>query len=105
MSVELRIGSQMSTYSLGHANATIADGECLVLLVWDDVDTEVLARVELTRVGEGFISNLVESIGTVGDEFSQENLLVGVDCVDNEGEKLRNLSLELESFARHDCGL
>lgn len=94
----------MFTYSLGHTNTSITDGEGLVLLVGDDVDTEVLARVKLARVGEGFISDLVESIRTVGDEFSQEDLLVRVDCVDNEGEKLRNLSLELESFSRHYCG-
>ena len=96
---------QISTYSLGHANTSIKNGESLVFLIWGDFDTEFLARVELTRIGEGLISDLVESIGTVRDEFSQENLLVGVDCVDNEGEELRNLSLELESFARHDCGL
>lgn len=33
----------MVTYSLGHANTGVADGEGLALLVWDDVDTEVLA--------------------------------------------------------------
>ena len=34
----------------------------------------------------------------VGDEFSQEDLLVGVDGVDDEGEQLRDLSLELEGL-------
>jgi hypothetical protein len=104
MLAELKGESQIVTYSLSHPNTGIADGEGLVLLVGDDVDTEVLARLELTRVGKSLISDLVESIGTVGNEFSQEDLLVGVDCVDDQGEKLRDLSLELEGFARHDCG-
>ena len=39
-------GAQI-TYSLGHANTGIADGEGLVLLVGDDVDTEILAGVQL----------------------------------------------------------
>src|SRR3954452_19595588 len=92
------------TYSLGHTNTGIANGEGLVLLVWDDIDTEVLARVELAGIGKGFISDLVESIGTIGHEFSQEDLLVGVDGVDNEGEQLRDLSLELKGISSHFCG-
>jgi hypothetical protein len=92
------------TYSLGHTNTSITDGEGLGLLVWDDVDSEILAGVKLAWVRKGLISDLVKSIGSVGDKLSQEDLLVGVDGVDNEGEKLRDLSLELESLARHDCG-
>ena len=93
-----------STYSLGHTNTGVSDCEGLVLLVGDDVDTEILAGLELTRIGEGLISDLVKGIGTVGNQLSQEDLLVGVDCVDDQGKKLRDLSLELEGFARHDCG-
>ena len=99
------VNSQIVTYSLGHTNTSITDSESLVLLVGDDIDAKVLARVKLTRVGEGFISDLVKGIGAIGNQFSQEDLLVRVDCVDNEGEQLRDLSLELEGFSRHDCGL
>lgn len=93
-----------ATYSLGHTNTGIPDGQGLGLSVGDDVDTEVLARVELGRVGKRLIADLVKGIGGVGDEFTQENLLVGVDGVDDEGEELRDLSLELEGFGRHDEG-
>ncbi|KAK1237457.1 hypothetical protein MKX08_003082 [Trichoderma sp. CBMAI-0020] len=75
----------------------------LGLLVGDDVDAQVLARVELAGVGQRLVADLVQGIGGVGDKFSQEDLLVGVDGVDDEGEKLRDLSLELEGL-RHDCG-
>lgn len=89
----------MATYSLGHANTGITDGQGLVLFVGDDVNSEVLARVKLAGVRKGLVSNLVESIGGVGDKFSKENLLVRVDGVDDEGEKLRDLSLELEGLS------
>ena len=91
------------TYSLGHTDTGIADGEGLVLLVGDDVDAEILAGVQLAGVRQGLIADLVESIGSVGDKLTKEDLLVGVDSVDDEGEKLRDLSLELEGLGgRHD---
>ena len=90
-----------ATYSLGHTDTGIPDDQGLVLLVGDDVDAEVLAGIQLAGVGQGLISDLVQGIGGVGDEFSQEDLLVGVDGVDDQREQLRDLSLELEGFARH----
>jgi hypothetical protein len=91
--------ARVKTYSLGHTETGIPDGQGLVGLVGDDVDAEVLARVKLARVRKGLVSDLVESIGGVGDDLSEENLLVGVDGVDDEREKLRDLSLELESLS------
>lgn len=67
--------------SLGHTDTSVADGEDLVLLVGDDTDEEFLLRVELRRIGEGGVTNLVEGIGAVGNQLSQENLLVGVEGV------------------------
>ena len=94
------------TYSFGHTNTGITDCKGLVLLVWNNVDSQILARIELWWIWESFISNLVQSIWGVGDEFSKENLLVGVDCVDDERQELRDLSLKLEAFWSHiDCEL
>jgi hypothetical protein len=94
----------LRTYSFGHTNSGIADGKSLSLLVGDDVDAKVLARVKLGRVGQGFIANLVKGIRGIRDELAQEDFLVGVHRVDDEREELRNLSLELKRFARHDGG-
>lgn len=91
------------TYSLGHTNTGITDGEGLVLQIGDDVDAQVLARVELGGVREGLVTDLVQGIGGVGDQLTQENLLVRVDSVDDQREQLRDLSLELESLG-HDGG-
>ena len=92
----------VATYSLGHADTSIPDGQGLVFLVRNDVNAEILAGVQLARVGERLIADLVEGIGGIGEEFSQENLLVGIDSVDDEREQLRNLSLELEGLRHLD---
>jgi hypothetical protein len=94
-----------STYSLGHTNTGISDGKGLVDLVGDDIDSQVLAAVKLAWVCERLISDLVQGIGAVRDKLSQEDLLVRVDGVDNEAQKLGDLSLELEGLGNHICGL
>jgi hypothetical protein len=95
---------ELITYSLGHTDTSIADGKSLGLLVGDDVDAQVLARVELAGVGKSLIADLVKGIRRVGDEFSEEDLLVGVDSVDDQREQLRDLSLELECLGGHVDG-
>ena len=66
---------------LGHANASVAEAEHLLLLVRGDADVEVLLGLEGGGVGEGLVTDLVEGIGRVGDDFTQEDLLVGVERV------------------------
>ena len=67
--------------SLGHTNTGIADGEDLVLLVGDETDVEILARVEDRGICQRLVTDLVECIGGVGDDFTKEDLLVGVESV------------------------
>ena len=66
---------------LGHADTGITDRQGLVLLVGDDADDKVLAGVEDGGVGERGIANLVERVGRVRDQFTEEDLLVGVEGV------------------------
>lgn len=66
---------------LGHTDTSIADGQSLVFLVRDDTNEKVLARLKDRRVRERLIANLVERIGGVRNQFTQENLLVGVEGV------------------------
>ena len=66
---------------LGHTNTGIADGEDLVLLVGDETDVEILARVEDRGICQRLVTDLVECIGGVGDDFTKEDLLVGVESV------------------------
>lgn len=77
--------------SLGHTDTSVADGEDLVGLVGSDADVELGLSLELGGVGEGGIANLVESIRTVGNEFSKEDLLVAVESVCDGSIDVRSL--------------
>lgn len=60
--------------------------------------------LQLSLVHQGLVPNLVEGIGCVGDQFSQKDLLVGVESVDDQREKLVDFRLEGEGFdVRHFC--
>jgi len=62
--------------SLGHSNTRILDGESTSLLVGSDTNEEVLLSVELSRIGKSGVTDLVEGIGRVGDQFTKEDFLV-----------------------------
>ena len=66
---------------LGHTDTRVDDGENLVLLVGDDPDAELLSGIEDGGVGKGGIADLVERVGRVRDQFTEEDLLVGVEGV------------------------
>mmetsp|Transcript_8368 Transcript_8368/g.18980 ORF Transcript_8368/g.18980 Transcript_8368/m.18980 type:complete len:674 (+) Transcript_8368:222-2243(+) len=80
--------------SLGHADAGVDDGERVVRLVRHDVDVELRLRLELGLVGESLEADFVERIGAVGNKLTKEDLLVGVEGVNDEREKLVDLRLE-----------
>jgi hypothetical protein len=67
--------------SLGHADATIAEGEDLIFFVWDYANEELLLGLESGGISEGGVANLVKSIRTIGDDFTEENFFVRVESV------------------------
>jgi hypothetical protein len=66
---------------LGHADATIAEGEDLIFLVWGYANEELLLGLENGGLSEGGVANFVKSIRTIRDEFTEENFFVGVESV------------------------
>merc|ERR1712227_1117187 len=62
---------------------------------------EIWLSLELLWLGDGAVSNLVESIRGVGNELSQEDLLVGVEGVDDQTHQLLDIGVERENFLRH----
>jgi len=80
---------------LGHAHAVVAhrDGAC-VLVKRQAYGQLVIVELDV-RIGEAHEGELVDGVGGVGHELSQEDLLVGVDRVDHEVEELLALRLEL----------
>merc|ERR1719225_2006799 len=74
--------------SLGHANTGVNDGEGIGIRVRDDLDEEFLLVVQLAGISEGLVPDLVQGIGGVGDQFSEENFFVGVEGVDDQAHQL-----------------
>jgi len=62
-------------FLLGHTDTGIFEDEEVVGSVGDDLDLEVRFVVDGVA-SDGFVSDLIEGIRGVGDEFSQEDLLV-----------------------------
>jgi hypothetical protein len=58
------------------------------------LNAQILLGLHDGGVGKGEVANLVEGIGGVGDELAQEDLLVGVEGVDDQAHQLGNLCLE-----------
>ena len=67
--------------SLGHTDATIAEREDLIFFVWGYANKELLLRLENGGISEGGVTNLVKSIRTIGDDFTEENFFVRVESV------------------------
>mmetsp|Transcript_28972 Transcript_28972/g.61126 ORF Transcript_28972/g.61126 Transcript_28972/m.61126 type:complete len:729 (-) Transcript_28972:69-2255(-) len=100
---------------LGHAQTRVDDRQGVVGLVRDDVDEELRLGLELALVREPLEADLVQGIGGVRNQLSEEDLLVAVERVDDQTQKLVDLSLEgkglsvlsrhgLASFLGFSCG-
>lgn len=46
----MMVQENKSTYSLGHANTRVSEGQGFVSLVWDDVDPEIFASVKFAWI-------------------------------------------------------
>jgi hypothetical protein len=85
--------------ALGHADAAVLDRQCVLLLVGSDVDEQLGLRCQLALVSKTLVTDLVQRIASVRDQFSQEDFLVAVERVDNQAHKLIDLSLEFKLFS------
>ena len=86
---------------LGHTNTRVPEGKSVVGLIWDDLDAEVGLGLELLGLSDGLVAELVEGVRGVGNELSQEDLLVRVEGVDDQGHQLLDVSVESKYFFRH----
>ena len=67
-----------------HADAVILDGDGARILVGAHIDAEVGAVEAHLLVRQGQVAELVDGVGSVGDDLTQEDLLVGVYGVDHQ---------------------
>jgi DNA-dependent RNA polymerase auxiliary subunit epsilon len=73
-------------FLLVHADTRVPDRQSVVGLVRDYLDVEVRLEVQARTllVRDRFISDFIESVGGVRNQFSQENFFVGVESVDDQ---------------------
>ena len=85
---------------LGHADASIANREHLLLLISLDANVQVgvITLPELTLVRQRHESNLIQRIRSVRDQLSQEDVLVRVQRVDDDVHQSRHFGLKLKLF-------
>ena len=66
-------------FGLGHADAVIGHGDEALVLVDDYADAVICPVKADLIVGQRQVAQLVDSVGCIGDDFTQEYLLVGVN--------------------------
>ncbi|OPZ22608.1 MAG: hypothetical protein BWZ10_00369 [candidate division BRC1 bacterium ADurb.BinA364] len=81
-----------------HADAVVRYGQGTGVLVDFDANMRVARKRLEILVGERFEAQAVQGVGGVGNQFAQENFLVGIDRVDHQIEQLPGLGLELPAF-------
>ena len=81
-----------------HADAVIGDAHRIGIPVQPDTDAEIGIFSEQVGVRERFEAQLVRSIGGIGGQLTEKDLLVAVQRMDHQVEKLANLGLEAECF-------
>jgi len=67
-----------------HTYTSVPDGKSVVGLIGDDLDSKVGLGLKLLGLLDRLVSDLVQSVGGVGNQLSKEDLLVRVEGVDDE---------------------
>mmetsp|Transcript_7886 Transcript_7886/g.12463 ORF Transcript_7886/g.12463 Transcript_7886/m.12463 type:complete len:309 (+) Transcript_7886:1284-2210(+) len=83
---------------LGHTDSSILNGKRVVGFVGDELDLKLRFDIQDGGVGQRLVTNLIQSIRGVGHQLTKEDLLVGVKCVDNQRQKLVDISREGIAF-------
>mmetsp|Transcript_10077 Transcript_10077/g.61253 ORF Transcript_10077/g.61253 Transcript_10077/m.61253 type:complete len:236 (-) Transcript_10077:28-735(-) len=83
---------------LGHTNAGVSDRQHVLFLVQRDFDFELglIPFSQHPRIGQGKEPDFVQCIGCIGDEFSQEDILLAVEGMDDDVHEPRHFGLEGE---------
>mmetsp|Transcript_14257 Transcript_14257/g.26144 ORF Transcript_14257/g.26144 Transcript_14257/m.26144 type:complete len:301 (-) Transcript_14257:13-915(-) len=88
---------------LGHSDSGVLNGEGVVGLVGDEPDLHLLLGLEDSSISQGLVPDLVKGIRGITDELPKEDLLVGVEGVDDERQQLVDVGAESEGFGFGHC--
>ena len=81
------------------ADAVVGNGDRARLLVEGDADLQIAVAAVEGGVVERLEAQLVAGVGSVGNQFAQEYLLVAVQGVDHQVQQLLDFGLETQGFA------
>src|SRR5262249_11361438 len=96
----MRDGSEPLHHVLAaHADAVVLDREAFVVGVDQERDAQGRVIAEQVRAGDRFVTQLFAGVGGVRNQLADEDLLVGIDRVDDQVEELGNIGLERPAFA------
>ena len=85
---------------LGHTNAVILHGQDAVFLIAGDENTEIALVHAHGGVGQALIIQLINGVRSIGDQFPQEDLFIGIDGVDHHVHQF--FALCLKFFLGHN---
>ena len=85
----------------GHTDAVVGDGDGLGGLVDGDVDAVVFPALGERLVGKRAVAGAVDGVGSVGDQFPQEDLFLGVERVNHQIQHTADFGLELMGCFSH----
>ena len=79
-----------------HADTIVADRDFLLLFIYTDSDRRMRIVGKQGRIVDCGKTQLVDGVRSVGHQFTQENLAVGIKRMHHQMEHLFHLGLETE---------
>ena len=92
-------------FLLVHPDAVVDDGQGFGFGIGNDLDLPVAIAIQQGLVRDGLETDTIDGIGGIRDQLAQENILVGVERMDDQVEQLGYLGLELVVFGSHESDL
>ncbi len=78
-------GAQVGDHLVGgHADAGIANGECLFVFIGENADSQFDIMIEHLPVGELLEVDACQGIRSVRNQLAQENLALGIQRMDQD---------------------
>jgi hypothetical protein len=77
-----------------HADAAVGHDKRVVLVVGHDPDIRRLAVDDQVGPGDRLIAQLVAGVGSVGDQFAQEDVGLRIDRMHHQMQEFGNLGLK-----------
>ena len=84
-----------------HADAVVRHGKRLGVLVDLHSDAESRIVTQQRRIGDGKEAQLIDGVAGVGNDFTQEHFLVGIQGLGKQGQKLGDFGLKTMDFSSH----